>query len=193
MTLSRRDTLRVAAALGASRAVAPFAVDAEQAATLLTASGAEDAFPSYSHDLPADALGADVLDPVTFAVEVDSADFGFHDRFMNGAPEEWADYKQALDRVIALAPELLDPEHPISLHGERRGEHPITALDELVVTMGSAMHRAGVVQGAAYEHLRLAMTAPRKVCQCNGHGCEACGGTGTLAVTPPRLGFFAAG
>jgi hypothetical protein len=192
MTISRRDTLRVAATVGASRALAPFAVDAEQAAALLATSGTNDEFPYYWHDLTTDELRADVVDPVTFAIEVDSTDFGFHSSFMNGAPEEWSHYKQALDRVIALAPELLDPEHPVSLHGERRCDHPVALLDELVVAMGNAMHRAGVVQGAAYEHLRLAMTAPRKVCGCNGHGCEACGGRGTLAVAPPGLGFYAA-
>ena len=37
MTISRRDTLRVAAALGASRAIAPFAVEPEDAAAMLAA------------------------------------------------------------------------------------------------------------------------------------------------------------
>jgi hypothetical protein len=188
MTLSRRDTLRVAATVGAARALAPFAVDAEQAAALLAAPADTDEFPYYWHELTADELRADVVDPVTFAIEVDSTDFGFSGAFVNGCPEEWADYKQALDRVVALAPDVLDHTRQEGPHGQ----HPMVLLDELVVAMGNAMHRAGIVQGAAYEHLRLAMTAPRKVCGCNGHGCETCEGRGTLAVAPPALGFYAA-
>jgi hypothetical protein len=45
------------------------------------------------------------------------------------------------------------------------------------------------VQGAAYQHLRPAMTAPTKVCRGNGHGCEACGGRGTVPAAPPEFGF----
>ena len=63
-------------------------------------------------------------------------------------------------------------------------------LDELVVAMGNTMHRAGIVQGAAYEHLRLAMTAPRMLCSCNGHGCERATARGTLATPRPTLGFW---
>jgi hypothetical protein len=159
---------------------------------MLAAPADNDEFAYHGHELTADALRADVVDPVTFAIEVDSTDFGFSGRFTNGAAEEWAAYKQALDRVVALAPALLDPKHPDSLYGDRHGAHPMVLLDELVVAMGSAMQRAGVVQGAAYEHLRLAMTAPRTVCHCNGHGCETCGGKGTLPVAPPSLGFFPA-
>ena len=191
MTLSRRDTLRLAGVLGATRAFAPFAVSAEDAAALLAAPADNDEFAYYWHDLTPDELRADVVDPVTFAVEVDSTDFGFNSSFTNGAATEWAAYKQALDRVVALAPALLDPEHPDSPHGERKGAHPVMLLDELVVAMGNAMHRAGNAQGAAYEHLRLAMTAPRMLCGCNSHGCEACGGAGTLAAPRPALGFYA--
>jgi hypothetical protein len=126
---------------------------------------------------------------VTFAVELDSTDFGFSS-FVNGAADEWAAYKQALDRVVALAPDVLADDAP-GWQG-RPCDHPMVLLDELVVAMGNAMHRAGVVQGAAYEHLRLAMTAPRKVCGCNGHGCEACDGRGTLPVATPMLGFYVA-
>ena len=57
--------------------------------------------------------------------------------------------------------------------------------------MGNAIWRAGVVAGAAYEHLRLVLSAPRMVCRCNGHGCERCGGTGTLPTPAPELGFIA--
>src|SRR4051812_39448949 len=127
---------------------------------------------------------------MTFAIEVDSTDFGSSGAFTNGCPEVWADDKQALDRVIALAPELLDEQHPDSAYADRKGAHPMVLFDELVAAMGNAMHRAGIVQGAAYEHPRLAMTAPRKVCRCNGHGCETCAGAGTLPVKPPQLGFW---
>jgi hypothetical protein len=42
------------------------------------------------------------------------------------------------------------------------------------VAVGNAMHRTGVVKDAAYEHLRLAITAPIQVCRCNGDGYEPC-------------------
>src|SRR3954452_3489892 len=48
MTLSRRDTLRVAPAAGAARALAPFAVDPPDAAAMLTAPGDNDEFPTTS-------------------------------------------------------------------------------------------------------------------------------------------------
>jgi hypothetical protein len=190
MTISRRDTLRFAAAAGASHALAPFAVDAADAAAMLAAPADADEFPYHYHELTADQLRADVVDPVTFAIEVDSTDFGFFGHFANGAAEEWAEYKQALDRVIALAPEVLDHHHP-DWQG-RSGQHPMVLLDELVVAMGNTMHRAGIVAGAAYEHVRLASTAPRMLCGCHGHGCATCGGRGTLATPRPELGFWPA-
>jgi len=177
---------QLGAAFAASRG-AHFAVPPEEAAAMLAASGEDDDMPDMWYEVNPDA--EDTPGPISFAVDLDSTDLGFSGGFTNGAAPEWADYKQALDRVIALAPELLDPEHPVSLHGNgsRRCDHPVALLDELVVAMGNAMHRAGVVKGAAYEHLRLAMVAPRKVCRCNGHGCEACGGRGTVAAERPVL------
>jgi len=190
MTISRRDTLRVAAAVAATHALAPFAVGPEDAAALLAAPADNDEFPYHYHELTFDPFRGDPVDPVSFAVEHDSTEFGFTGAFTNGAAEEWADYKQALDRVVALAPDLLD-HHAPDWQG-RAGAHPMVLLDELVVAMGNTMHRAGIVVGVAYEHLRLAQTAPRQVCDCNGHGCETCGGSGTLATPRPSLGFFPA-
>jgi hypothetical protein len=189
MTITRRDTLRLAAAFAATR-TATFAVSPEDAAAMLDGSAVDDAFPYHLDDLSFDRFAGTVMDPVTFAVEVDSTDTGVDWLFANGAPAEWAAYKQALDRVVALAPDLLD-ENGSGWQG-RCCDHPMVLLDELVVAMGSTMWRAGVVAGAAYEHLRLALTAPVQVCRCNGHGCETCAGQGTLPVTRPALGFFPA-
>jgi hypothetical protein len=167
MTISRRDTLRLAAAVSATRALAPFAVEPADAAAMLAAPVDADEFPYNYTDLTFDRFRDDVVDPVTFAVEHDSTDFGFVGGFANGAAEEWAEYKQALDRVVALAPDLLDHTRQTGPHGQ----HPMVLLDELVVAMGNTMHRAGIVVGVAYEHLRLAQIAPRMLCTCNGHGC----------------------
>jgi hypothetical protein len=190
MTISRRDTLRVAAALGASRALAPFAVSPEDAAAMLAAPADADEFPFNYNETSFNRFHDAHVDPVSFAVEHDSTDFGFVGGFANGAAEEWAEYKQALDRVVALAPDLLDHDHE-DWEG-RRGQHPMVLLDEIVVAMGNTMHRAGIVVGVAYEHLRIAQTAPRMICRCNGHGCATCGGRGTLATPRPSLGFIPA-
>jgi hypothetical protein len=191
MTISRRDTLRLAAAAGTAGALAPFAVDAEHAAALLAGPADHDEFPVNYTQVTFDQFTDDVVDPVSFAIEVDSTDFGFSGAFANGAAEEWAAYKLALDRVVALAPDVLDYTRQPGQHGQH-GQHPMVLLDDLVVAMGNAMHRAGIVQGVAYEHLRLAQVAPRMLCDCNGHGCATCDGAGTLPTPRPTLGFWPA-
>jgi hypothetical protein len=158
---------------------------------MLAAPSAGDDFPANYYELTFDRFAGEVVDPVTFAVEHDSTDFGFSGAFANGAAEEWAEYKQALDRVVALDPERLD--HDRAEWQGRAGLHPMVLLDEAIVAMGNAMHRAGIVRGVAYEHLRLASVAPRRqLCRCNGHGCETCEGRGTLATPRPDIGFWPA-
>ena len=78
--------------------------------------------------------------------------------------------------------------------------------------MWSAAWTAGVRAGVAYEHLRLAMVAPRQTCRaCHGNGrtwggtpfrhnddgtggktCIGCGGAGTVPTPAPTLPAFVA-
>jgi hypothetical protein len=153
--ITRRQTLQIAAAFAATRG-ALFAVSPDQAAAMLDSSAAGDDPPVDWRDL---ADGQETLnDPIAFAIDLDSTDYRWGGGYVNGAAPEWAAYKRALDRVIAAVPEAL----------AWKIDNPANDLDEIVVAMGNAMWRAGVVAGAAYEHLRLAVTAPDIVCRCNG-------------------------
>ena len=179
--LTRRDTLRVATALAASRAI-PFAVTPGAAAAALDApadfwDGALDADAIVGGNRPSVMAG-----PAPFAEALDGFDVD-DGQFVNGAPDEWAWYKQALDVVIDLDPERL----------AMRVGTATNDLDEAVVAMGNAMWDAGVRAGATYEHLRLALMSDRTVCNtCNGHGRDR-GWDREAAPTTPCLDCLGAG
>jgi hypothetical protein len=181
MMLSRRQTLQLAAAFAAAHRPL-FAVTPAHAAAMLNGDAEHDGFM-----VDDDPYSMPVMDPVTFADHLEATDTYASRLFTHGAALEVAAYKQALDRLVALDPDRLDPYRNRPVVG-----HPVTVLDEDVVAMGNTMWRAGVVAGAAYEHLRLALTAPVILCACNGHGCEACGGTGTVPAPPIALGIVGA-
>jgi hypothetical protein len=178
MTISRRQTLQLAAAFAAAHRPL-FAVSPAAAAAMLDGTAERDVFM-----VDDDPYGMTVMDPTTFAQHMEGNDTQAGHYFANGAAAEWAAYKQALDRVIALDPERLDPYNPRTVLS-----HPVNVMDEAVAALSGASWAAGVVAGAAYEHLRLALTAPVILCACNGHGCEACGGSGTLPTPPIELGI----
>ncbi len=107
-----------------------------------------------------------------------------------------AAYRQARDIVI---------DHHRDLDDHRSGEAGLafSKMDEAAKVMWCVAWMAGVHAGAAYEHLRLAMVAPRQTCKaCHSQGrlwggrpfrdnalpetpCQACGGVGTVPTPAP--------
>ena len=192
--MTRRDALKAAAALGAA-SVPTLAVTPEQAAALLDAPATFD--PGRGRTIAAE--DADFGDPIRFAEALDGLDF--RDLFEHGAAVQMAEYKQAVNALIDRYPELREQE------GEPPESRLLTRLDEAAITMWTLSWMAGVRAGAAYEHLRLAMVTPRRLCPaCHGEGrlwggkpfrryddgtnethCERCGGQGTEVTPPARI------
>lgn len=191
---TRRQALQIAAAATTAAAV-PFAVSPAEAAALLDQPADFDPGPGRGA-----AWGADLSAPVRFAESLDGVDWD--DWFENGAAEDMALYKQAVAAMVDLYPELRDPP---SL------DHPFNRIDEAAMAMWVVSWMAGVRAGAAYEHLRLALVAPRQQCRrCHGHGrlwagtpyrfngdgtnderCPDCGGRGWVPTPAPRLDLAA--
>ena len=190
MTLSRRDTLRLAAATVATQATA-FAVSPHVAAELLAGTAAVD-------PPPAGTLSYDLSDPVEFAQSMDSADFcGLTS---HGGAERWSAYKCALlaveDAVAAASTD--DPTRAALMR-------LLARLDDDAVDMATVSWMGGVRAGSAYEHVRLALSAATAVCDaCAGYGrtredrkagvsaeCPQCEGSGVMPTPRPVLYFEA--
>ena len=197
---TRRQVIEYALAAGALSAAAPFAVPPAQAAALL----------DRPADLAADRrrgvlAGVETADVTGFAAELDSGDYDFLSMFENGAAEQMADYKRALNRLIDAHPELADrPGTPLE-------SRLLSALDEAALALWSTAWMAGIRAGSQYEHLRLALTSPRSSCgTCHAQGrtwggepyrfdddgtneeaCPDCGGRGTVPTPAPTLSLAA--
>src|SRR3712207_2815747 len=115
--LTRRDALRLVAAVATAQAAPPFAVSAGEAAALLDGPMAPVAEP-----LARSVLEPDLSDPVAFAVGLDGLDSGSINHI---APDDLACYKQALDRLFDAVPALRDAPF----------DHPIHAVDEAALGM----------------------------------------------------------
>ncbi len=189
--LTRRTVLQLAATAAAARSLAPN-VTAAEAARLL----AEPATPVPGAVIPGPWDPVNVADPVAFAmgVEGDIAE----DLINFQAPEEMAAYVQAHAGVLADLPILAS----VGL------DHPWTKMDEAAYSWAGAAYLQGVAAGAQYEHLRMALVGPTRVCRrCQGIGslaasadrnhatdmaggpqtCPDCGGGGTVAAPPAPL------
>ncbi len=192
---TRRDALKLAAAAAITpTATAPFAVSPAEAAVLLDQPATFDGRYHPGGD-------ADLSQPLAFARSLDGTDFGPF--FDNGSAEAMTEYKQALIALEERYPELNHAEYG----------HPIGALDEAALGMWCMSWMAGVRAGVQYEHLRLAMLAPRETCRaCHGHGrtwsgrpyrkandgtngvtCDRCGGAGTVPTPAPKLSALGVG
>ena len=107
-----------------------------------------------------------------------------------------AGYKQAREAMVDAMP-LLD---------DLPADHPWVEMDEAALGLASHAWMAGVRAGAAYEHLRLALLSPTRVCRrCEGAGplrldrgdhyphggprraCPDCGGRGTVPTPATTL------
>jgi len=188
--MSRRKVLEFAAAAGVARAAVPFALAPEEAAAALDAP--LDAAP-VERDLGFRRYANDPYDPIGFAESVDGEDWP--ELVNHISPEAMADYTQHRDAMIDAMP-ILDAL-PF--------DHPWAKMDEAALSMWSMAWMAGVRAGAAYEHLRLALLTPIRVCPtCHGHGalwdgspfrhrggeravCPDCGGRGTGPTPAPTL------
>jgi hypothetical protein len=191
--LTRRDALRLAAAMSAARAPLFPATAADAALDAPATFWPEADRPSLRAHEPT------VADPLAFAESLDALDVD-NTLFANGAPEEWAAYKQLLAHLAAQLPATTDA-------GTDDLRALLEELDEAAVDLSTVSWMGGVRAGVAYEHLRLALMADRQVCpRCHGYGrlwddrplhvaqatdeptvsireCPVCAGTGTtLAV-----------
>ncbi|MDP9356562.1 MAG: hypothetical protein M3R02_14995 [Chloroflexota bacterium] len=188
--LTRRDTLKLAAAAAAARSFAPTVMPAE-AARLLDAP--LDAGWLPVHQVPGGMGVPDVYDPASYAAELDGIDLPSLAQHV--APEAMATYRQARATMVQEMPALADL--PVS--------HPWTQLDEASMSLWCDAWTAGVRAGAAYEHLRQAVLGPTRICGiCDGFGvvgngapdahaneyerCRACGGIGTVTTPAPAIG-----
>lgn len=158
--ITRRDTLRLMTATAAARHL-PFALSQAEASAKL------------DEPVPFDAgIAAPTLDytgypmpsPTAFAEDLrqvmDLDSFGW---FVDGAPEQCAAYRKALQAVADVAPGLL-PMHGVGLMSE---------LEDAVMNLALASWNAGVGVGAEIEHLRQALLRPVQLChRCHGSGRE---------------------
>jgi hypothetical protein len=190
MTISRRDTLRLAAAAVATQTPA-FAVSPQVAAAELAA-------PAMIDPPRAGTFGYELDDPVSFAESIDSADFIGHTS--HGGAQQWAAYKHALLAVEdAVAGAIADEPTRTALM------RLLGQLNDDAVDMATLSWMGGVRAGAAYEHLRLALSAPTEVCPaCQGYGrarqdrragisaeCSQCEGSGVMPAARPVLSLTA--
>src|SRR4051812_35941429 len=142
--IARRDLLKVAAAVGASRALVPD-VSRADAARLL----AEPAATVRSQWRDAE----DLFDPVNFAENAQgSLGNDFDQLLAASAPEQWARYHRARHAMAREVP---------ALHEARNG-HPWHETDEAALALWHEAFAAGLRAGAAYENLRLALIGPRQ-------------------------------
>lgn len=156
----RRDVLRLAAATAAARHL-PFSLTPEEAAAKLDeptpfapdpASTTRD--PS-GYPLPGPA---DFAESMRMAMNADA--YGW---FTEGAPAEYAAYRQALQAVSDAAPDLFPME----------GINALGRLDDAVMNLCMTSWNAGVGVGAELEHVRQAMLRAIAVChRCHGSGRE---------------------
>ncbi len=182
--LTRRDTLKLAAAAAAARSLAPTITPAE-AARLLDAPLDPGHLPVRQR--PGSPEYLDIYDPVSYAMELEGIDLPPLAEHI--APEAMAAYRQARATMVQAVPVLADL--PVS--------HPWTKVDEAAMALWCDAWTAGVRAGAAYEQLRQAVLGPTRVCgACDGFGiagkgapdvhadayerCRACGGVGTVAT-----------
>lgn len=192
--IARRDLLRLMAAASAANTLSlPFALSPAEAAAVLDAPVPFD--PGIAPTPSNDARGWPIPSAGQFANTawsgLDIEAFGW---FEEGAPVEWAAYRQAMRAVADLHPESLS----------LAGINPLSLLDEEVLRLCITSWDAGVRVGAELEHLRQAMLRPVQVCpRCHGDGraaiprpvreaglraddppglCPACGGSGTVPI-----------
>jgi|GEM_PF-2976926 len=174
-TITRRDIVKLASALGFAGAV-PTAAERIAAAQILDQETSSRA----------------MLDPHQFAKEIGHEMGNANELFLNDwygvvCPEMHANYAQARVRV----------DHALADHGID-AFNEIGDYDAATFNFAMAMYDAGVRHGSAYEHLRRAMVGETVQCEaCWGTGlgrdddrnrlpgntCTACGGTGTVAMT----------
>lgn len=188
---TRRDVLNLVTATAAARHL-PFAITPQEAAATM-----DEPVPFAVDPAPPtlDPSGFPLPSPGEFAESMRrtmNADaYGW---FMEGAPVEYAAYRQALQAVSDAAPDLLPME----------GANALGKLDDAVMNLCMTSWNAGVGVGAELEHVRQAMLRPVAVChRCHGSGrekyvspmltpemqpddpphlCRICDGVGTLPV-----------
>ncbi len=188
--LTRRDALKLAALAAATSAPLATVTSAEAARLLDAPMGAGPAPTSRRLG------GIDAEDPVSFAEGLDGIDLG--DVCTSIIPEDLAAYYQARAALLRELPILANLPF----------DHPWYAMDMAALDMASGAWMAGVRAGAQYEHLRMALVGPTRVCRrCQGIGslaigaernhaadmaggpqtCPDCGGGGTVAAPPAPL------
>lgn len=183
--IARRDMLKLAAALTAtSTAHLPFSLSPDEARAWLDDPAELDPGEDRAFD-----FGRQEIPPGPTAFINRAVPHLPIDELRSDNPEEWAAYKQSLQRVIDVAPNALN----------LRFGNPMCDMDEAAVALWSAAWFAGVRLGAELEHVRLAMLSARQICpKCGGHGrvwgvlgkahiregderiCETCQGAGTV-------------
>ncbi len=165
MSPTRRDVLKIASALGLAGALPS---TAERVAAI--------------HLLDQEVSPKQVLDPATFASEVDGILGGKLDDewLMAINPTQHAAYARAVEDVRREVA-ILDTKEAYRLYGDWEA-----AVFNYI--MGS--YSAGIRHGAAYENLRRAVVGEVVHCRdCWGVGatkhrdvCAACGGSGTVTL-----------
>ena len=157
---TRRDTLRFAAATAAARHL-PFSLSPEEATAKMDESTpfAAGATPS-THDPSGFPLPSPVEFADTMRQAMNADAFGW---FTEGALEEYAAYRRALQAVSDAAPDLFPME----------GINALGLLDDAVMNLCMTSWNSGVGIGAELEHVRQAMLRPVAVChRCHGTGRE---------------------
>ncbi len=156
--LTRRTVLQLAAGAAAARAPIATITPAEAARLLDEPMGTGPAPVSRS------LWNIDPDDPVSFAEGLDGIDLG--DICTSIIPEDLATYYQARAALLRELPVLANLPF----------DHPWFALDTAALDMASGAWMAGVRAGAQYEHLRMALVGPTRVCRrCQGIGSLAAG------------------
>jgi len=188
--LTRRHALQIAAA---GAVAAPFAITPTDAARALD--GPAPAPVTLTPTTPAGGMwdvwsgGTTVYDPVGFAEEL-LFDDDWSELLSHIAPAETAAYVQARAAVYRALPILRDVPF----------DHPWVTMDEAYEAVKGAAYAEGLRQGAAVEHLRLALVGSTRTCRaCRGIGrlgeedagagalCAACQGAGTVPTPAPSL------
>jgi hypothetical protein len=147
--------------------------------TSLPATNVPAAMAHLTEPIHADA----VLKPGSFAVDTSTALGSQQDVWYTSiAPEEWASYAKAQARLEAVVPEI---------DGRRTDPVIWRAYNDFTASMLAlinASHRAGLRQGAKFEHLRLSLVDDHAQCRsCWGTGargnqvCGTCNGSGIVA------------
>lgn len=118
------------------------------------------------------------LDPGRFAQDVHNVMATYNDLWYSSiAPEEWAEYRQAMEAVQKAIPAWSNPDH-----------FDVTSdLDAAITSLVCQSHHIGLRHGARFEHLRRGLVSDTAQCPtCWGSStdasgkCPMCGGSGVV-------------